>query len=69
MQLSTATPFLEKANALWPDMEVTLRSKRVLSLIEQHDEWLKDRGWYDIITVALEENWNGEDDGFICDPE
>ena len=69
IQLSTATPFLEKANALWPDMEVTLRSKRVLSLIEQHDEWLKDRGWYDIITVALEENWNGEDDGFICDPE
>ena len=68
-QLSTATLFLEKANALWPDMEVTLRSKRVLSLIEQHDEWLKDRGWYDIITVALEENWNGEDDGFICDPE
>jgi hypothetical protein len=50
-------------------MEVTLRSKRVLSLIEQHDEWLKDRGWYDIITVALEENWNDEDDGFICDPE
>ena len=48
---------------------ITLRSKRVLSLIEQHDEWLKDRGWYDIITVALEENWNGEDDGFICDPE
>ena len=41
-QLSTATPFLEKANALWPDTEVTLRSKRVLSLIEQHDEWLKD---------------------------
>ena len=68
-QVSTATPFLEKANALWPDMEVTLRSKRVLTLIEQRDEWLKDRGWYDIITVALEENWNGEDDGFICDPE
>jgi hypothetical protein len=41
-QLSTATPFVEKANALWPDTEVTLRSKRVLSLIEQQDEWLKD---------------------------
>jgi hypothetical protein len=66
-QLSTATPFLEKANALWPDMEVTLRSKRVLSLIEQHDEWLKYRGWYDIITRRLDENWTGEDDGYIYD--
>ena len=56
-QLSTATPFQEKANALWPDAEVTLRSKRVLSLIEQHEEWLKDRGWYDIITATLDENW------------
>jgi hypothetical protein len=56
-QLSTATPFLEKANALWPDAEVTLRSKRLLSLIEQHDEWLKDCRWYDIITATLDENW------------
>jgi hypothetical protein len=44
-------------------MEVTLRSKRVLSLSEKHDEWLKDRGWYDIITRTLDENWKGEDDG------
>ena len=66
-QLSTASAFLEKANALWPDTEVTLRSKRVLSLIEQHDEWLKDRGWYDIITRTLDENWTGEDDGYIYD--
>ena len=68
-QLSTATPFLEKANALWPGHEMTLRSKRVLSLIEQHDEWLKDRGWYDIITRTLDDNWNGEDDGYIYDAE
>ena len=68
--LSTATAFLEKANALWPEAEVTLRSKRVLSLIEHHDDWLKDRGWYDIITATLDENWKGEDDGagYIYDP-
>jgi hypothetical protein len=34
---------------------VTLRSKRVLSLIEQHDQWLKDRGWYDIRTRTPDE--------------
>ena len=47
-----------------------MRSKRVLSLIEQHDEWLKDRDWYDIITRTLDENWKGEDDdddGYIYD--
>jgi hypothetical protein len=66
-QLSTTTPFLEKANALWPDMEVTLRSKRVLSLIEQHDEWLKGSGWFDIITRTLDENRTSEDDGYIYD--
>src|ERR1700733_5170433 len=43
-QLSTASAFLERANALWRDAEVTLRSKRVLTLIEQHDEWLKAQG-------------------------
>jgi hypothetical protein len=32
----------------------------VLSLIEQHDEWLKDRGWYDIITATLDENWTDD---------
>ena len=35
----------------------------MLSLIEQHDEWLKDCGWYDIITAMLDENWTGADDG------
>jgi hypothetical protein len=68
-QLSTATLFLEKANALWPEAEVTLRSKRVLTLIEQHDVWLKDRGWYAIITATLDENWTGENDGHIYDTE
>jgi hypothetical protein len=66
-QLTTSSAFLERANALWPEAEVTLRSKRVLSLIEQRDEWLKDRGWYDIITRTLGDNWRGEDDGYIYD--
>jgi hypothetical protein len=48
-------------------MEVTLRSKRVLSLIEQHDEWLKGSGWFDIITRTLDENRTSEDDGYIYD--
>jgi hypothetical protein len=59
-QLSTGTPFLEKADPLWPEAEVTLRSKRVADLILQHDEWLKDRGDYDIITATLDENWIDE---------
>jgi hypothetical protein len=41
----------------------------VAQLIQQHDEYLKERGDYDIITATLDRNWNGEDDGFICDPE
>jgi uncharacterized Zn finger protein (UPF0148 family) len=68
-QLSTATSFVEKANSLWPDAEVTLRSKRVLSLIEQHDEWLKDHGWFDIITRTLDDNWKREDDGHIYEAD
>jgi hypothetical protein len=40
-----------------------------MSLIEQHDEWLKDRGWYDIITHTLDDNWTGEDDGYIYEAE
>ena len=67
-QLTTVAAFLEKVETLWPDSEATLRSKRVLGLIEQHDEWLQDRGWYDTITAALDENWEGED-GFIYDAE
>ena len=61
-QLTRASAFLEKANALWPEAEVTLRTrKRVLSLIEQHDEYLKARGDDDIITATLDENWTGEE--------
>ena len=56
-QLTTASDFMRKANALWPGVEVTLRSKRVASLIGQHDEYLKKRDWYDIITATLDENW------------
>jgi uncharacterized Zn finger protein (UPF0148 family) len=61
-QLTTTSVLLEKANALWPDVEVTLRSKRVADLIDQHNEWLKKRGWYDIITATLDENWIDESD-------
>jgi hypothetical protein len=68
-QLTTSSAFLEKANALWPDAEVVLRSKRVADIIAQHDAWLKDRGDYDIITATLHANWEGQDDGFIYDPE
>jgi hypothetical protein len=48
---------------------VVLRSKRVADVIAQHDEWLKDRGDYAIITATLHANWEGQDDGFIYDPE
>ena len=40
-----------------------------VELDEQHDEWLKDRGWYDIITRTLGDNWRGEDDGYLYDAE
>jgi hypothetical protein len=70
-QFSTATTaFLEKASALWPDAEVTLRSKRVADLILQHDEWLKERGDYDTITETLDENWRDDepdDDALLLD--
>ena len=56
-QLTTSSAFLERADGLWPGIEVTLRSKRVAELIEQHDEYLKKRGWYDAITATLDENW------------
>ena len=56
-QLITAFDFLEKANALWAGAEVTLRSGRVAEVIRQHDKYLKKRGWYDIITETLDDNW------------
>ena len=36
---------------------VTLRSGRVAKVTEKHDEYLKKRVWYDIITTTLDENW------------
>ena len=70
-QLLAASDFLKKANVLWPGAEVTLRSARVARVIEEHDEYLKKRGWYGIITAALDENWKDGDtaDGFTDDPE
>ena len=59
-QLTIASAFLEKANALWPDAEVTLRSKRVADLIVQHDSWLRGKGDYDIITATLDENFEND---------
>ena len=49
--------FLTKADAMWPGAQVTLRSERATKLIEKHDEYLKKRGDYDIITATLDENW------------
>ena len=68
-QLTKSSEFLKKVDELWPEAEITLHSKRVADLIRQHDEYLKERGDYGIITATLEEKWNGEDDGFICGPE
>jgi hypothetical protein len=56
-QVLVAQDFLTKAHAMWPGAEVTLRSGRVAKLIERHDEYLKKRGDYDIITETLYESW------------
>ena len=56
-QILAAADFLTKAEALWPGVEVTLRSGRVDRVIKEHDEYLKKRGWYDTITATLDENW------------
>jgi hypothetical protein len=68
-QLTKSSEFLKKVDELSLEAEITMRSKRVADLIQQHDEYLKERGDYDIITATLDGNWNGEDDGFICDTE
>ena len=60
-QLLAASDFLKRASALWPNVEVTLRRGRVARVIKEHDEYLKKRGDYDIITATLDENW--VDDG------
>jgi hypothetical protein len=65
-QLTTSSVFLEKAEALWPGIEVTPRSKRVASHIGKQDEYLKKRGWYDVITATLDDNWLDDAvDGFL----
>jgi hypothetical protein len=65
-QLLKASDFLKKAEALWPRAEVTLRSGRVARVIKEHDGYLKKRGWYDIITATLDENWKDDAvDGFL----
>src|SRR5262245_50306080 len=68
-QLLKASDFLTKAGALWPRVEVTLRSGRVARVIKEHDEYLKKSGWSELITATLDENWQGEgaDDGHIDD--
>ena len=53
---------------MWPHFSKII-SRLIAFLIEQHDEWLKDRDWYDIITRTLDDNWKGEDDGYIYDAE
>ena len=56
-QLLAASDFLAKAEALWgPGIEVTLRGGRAARRIREHDEYLKRRGDYDIITATLDEN-------------
>ena len=61
--------FLDAVEAQWPG------STRIARLIARHDEWLKrkwtdGRGWYDIITDTLDENWHDDDDAeFAYDAE
>ena len=57
-QLQAATRvFLTKIEERWPNAGVILRRERVVRVIEKHDEYLKRRGDYDIITATLDENW------------
>ena len=51
----------EKSGTLWPGIEVTPRSGRVARVIKKHDEYLKKRGWYDLITATFDENWIDDD--------
>jgi hypothetical protein len=40
---------------------VTPRSGRVARVMKKHDEYLKKRGWYDLITATFDENWIDDD--------
>jgi hypothetical protein len=64
-QLLAASDFLKKAEALWPGVEVTLRRGRAARRLKEHDEFLKKRGDYDIITATLDENWTNDDSEFV----
>ena len=70
-QLLAAADFLAKAEALWPGCEVTPRRARARQRIKEHDEYLKKRGDYDIITATLNENTAGsaEDSGATNDDD
>jgi hypothetical protein len=65
-QLLTCRNFMQKIQALWPAAEVTLRGARVARVIKEHDEYLKERRWYDLITATLDENWMDDAvDGYL----
>jgi hypothetical protein len=68
-QLLKASDFLTKCEALWPGVEVTLRNGRVAKVIKRHDEYLKKRGDYDIITATLDENWEEVEEGAEVDDD
>ena len=59
---NSLTQFLDAVEAQWPG------STRIARLIARHDEWLKKKRWYDIISGALDENWR-DDDEFINDAD
>jgi len=61
---NSLTQFLGAVEAQWPG------STKIARLIARHDEWLKRRSWYDIITETLDENWRDDDDAeFFYDAE
>jgi hypothetical protein len=60
-QVIAASDLLKKAETLWPGIEVTPRSGRVARVMKKHDEYLKKRGWYDLITATFDENWIDDD--------
>jgi hypothetical protein len=56
--VARAAGFLRKVEELWPgETEVFFRPRRIKKLIEDHDEYLKKRGDYDITTATLDENF------------
>jgi hypothetical protein len=72
---ATVTDFLMKADEIWGSaIEASLRnSKRLTSVIEQHDKYLKHRGDYNIISSVFDYSCpvmsesEGDDDEFSDD--